>query len=289
MIAFELERPQSLEEAISILEKFGNRAMPKAGGTDLLMWMKDRLVTPDVVVDLSLIPDLAGVNFSQKEGLRIGAMASCTEVLESSAVKAHFPALYDACLSHSDWLIRNRATVVGNVCSAVPSGDVMPALYCYDATVHIAGPRGERIIPISKFILGPRKRDLGVGEIVTHILVPLPEGKTSGCYLKLGRRNALDLAQIGVACVALNGSNGREYRLAYGAVAPTPLRANLVEEMLKGIKAPDDDTLEQASALAKEAVKPIADVRASVEYRLAMVGELTKRAIKICVERLGEV
>lgn len=288
MLAFELERPRSLQEAVSVLEKFGNRAMPKAGGTDLLMWMKDRLVTPEVVVDLSLIPDLAGVSFSQKEGLCIGAMATCTEVLESSAVETYFPALRDACLSHSDWLIRNRATVVGNVCSAVPSGDVMPALYCYDATVHIVGPRGKRTLPISKFILGPRKKDLIAGEIVTHISLPLPEGKSSGCYLKLGRRNALDLAQIGVSCVALNGKDGREYRLAYGAVAPTPVRANLAEEVLRGIEAPDDAVLEKASALAKEAVKPIADVRASAEYRLAMVGELTKRAIAICVERLRE-
>jgi len=287
VLAFELERPRSLQEAISILEKFGSRAMPKAGGTDLLMWMKDRLVTPEVVVDLSLIPDLAGVNFS-KDGLRIGAMATCTEVLEFTAVEDHFPALRDACLSHSDWLIRNRATVVGNVCSAVPSGDVMPALYCYDATIRIVGPRGERSIPINKFILGPRKKDMIAGEIVTHVFLPLPEGKSSGCYLKLGRRNALDLAQVGVACVAIDGKNGREYRLAYGAVAPTPVRAPMAEKALQGIKTPDDALLEKVSALAKEAVKPIADVRAGVEYRLAMVGELTKRAIETCVERLKE-
>lgn len=288
MLAFELERPRSLRDAVAILEKLGSRAAVKAGGTDLLMWMKDRLVTPEVVVDLSLLPELAGASFDPKKGLTIGATATCTEVLKNEAVKLRFPALYEACLSHSDWLIRNRATVVGNVCSAVPSGDMLPALYCYDAVVRIIGPKGEKELPIARFVLGPRMKDLGPAEIVTHIFVPLPAGKSTGCYLKLGRRNALDLAQVGVCCVAMDGERGREYRLAYGAVAPTPVRAPAAEEALKGVEEPDDSLLEKVAVLAQEVVKPITDVRASSSYRLAMVGELTKRAVRICVERLRE-
>lgn len=288
MINFELERPKSLQEAVSILNSFGGRAVPKAGGTDLLINMKKRLVKPEVVVDLSLIPELSGVSFDKNTGLSIGATATCTEVLKCKEVKINFPALYDACLSHSDWHIRNRATVVGNVCSAVPSGDILPALYCYEATVKITGPKGEREVPISSFIQGPRKTDLRLGEIVTGISVPLPKGRSSGCYLKHGRRNALDLAQVGVCCVAVENNGSVEYRLAYGAVAPTPVRAIEAEKVIKGVKEPDDLLLEEAASLAQKAVKPITDVRASSSYRLAMVGELTKRAVKVCIERFRE-
>jgi len=288
MINFELERPKSLQEAVGILNRLGSRAMPKAGGTDLLINMKKRLIKPEVVVDLNLIPELSEVSFDEDSGLSIGATATCTEVIKKEKVKAHFPALYDACLSHSDWQIRNRATVVGNVCSAVPSGDILPALYCYEAIVNTAGPNEEREIPISSFILGPRKIDLKSGEIVTGVFIPLPQGRSSGCYLKHGRRNALDLAQVGVCCVAVENNGSIEYRLAYGAVAPTPVRAPEAEKAIKGVKEPDDLLLEEAASLAQKAVKPITDVRASSDYRLAMVGELTKRAVKICIERLKE-
>jgi CO/xanthine dehydrogenase FAD-binding subunit len=288
MFSFELERPTSLEEAINILSRLGTKALPKAGGTDLLINMKKSLVKPEVVVDLNLISELSEVRFDKNTGLWIGATATCTGVLKCEEVKKNFPALHDACLSHSDWQIRNRATVVGNICSAVPSGDVLPALYCYEAKVRTAGQNGEREIPISSFIQGPRKTDLKLGEMVKGVLIPMPQGKSSGCYVKHGRRNALDLAQVGVCCIVVENNGDVEYRLAYGAVAPTPLRALEAEKAIKGYGKPDELILERVASLAKKSVKPITDVRASSEYRLAMVGELTKRAIRVCLERLRE-
>jgi len=288
MISFELERPTSLEEAVGILNRLGRKALPKAGGTDLVINMKKRLVKPEVVVDLNLIPELSKISFDESSGLSIGATATCTDVLKYEKIKQHFPALYDSCLSHSDWHIRNRATVVGNVCSAVPSGDALPALYCYEAKVRITGQNGEREIPISTFIRGPRKTDLKLGEMVTDIFVPRPKGKSSGCYLKHGRRNAIDLAQVGVCCTIVEDSGNLEYRLGYGAVAPTPVRAFEVEEVINGCREPDELLIKKAVSLVKKAVKPITDVRAGSEYRLEMAAELTKRAIKICLERFRE-
>ncbi len=287
MLAFEVERPLTLSQALAILGEGLGAAVPKAGGTDLLVWIKSRAVLPKVVVDLGLIDELRCMEFRPGEGLKLGALVTCNEVVRSEEVQTHYPALWEACRRHSDWQIRSRATVVGNVCSAVPSGDTMPALYCYGAVVHLVGPRGERDVPIDSFVRGPRVKDLRHDELVSHIFVPDP-GRNAGCYLKLGRRNALDIAQVGVACVALRSGEGVEYRIGLGAVAPTPLRALEAEEMLRGHFGPNDALLERAASAASAASRPISDVRASAEYRRAMVGELVKEAVRIVSSRLVE-
>lgn len=287
MLSFEVERPLTLSQALAILSEGLGSAVAKAGGTDLLVWIRSRAVLPRVVVDLGLIDELRGLEFKPGEGLKLGALVTCNEVVRSEEVRAHYPALWEACRRHSDWQIRSRATVVGNVCSAVPSGDTMPALYCYGAVVHVVGPRGERDVPIESFVLGPRSKDLKHDELVTHIFVPDP-GRNAGCYLKLGRRNALDIAQVGVACVALGSGGNVEYRIGLGAVAPTPLRAREAEAMLRGVLNPDEGLLGKVASAASAASKPISDVRASAEYRRAMVGELVKEAVRAVSSKLVE-
>jgi carbon-monoxide dehydrogenase medium subunit len=288
MLAFEMERPRSLAAAVEILGNHGSRAMIKAGGTDVLVWMRKHTVHPEMLVDLSEIPELGGISFYPHKGIKIGAMATINQVAGHEDARRYYGALADACISHSDPLIRNKATVLGNICASVPSGDMIPPFAAYEALLHIYGPEGERDIPFADFITGPRKNILSPGEIVTSASLPLPKGRSSGCYLKLGRRNALDLAQVGVACVAVEGEKGREYRLACGAVAPRPVRASEAEDLLAGQSFPEGSLLEKAAKAAAAAVNPITDVRATREYRFSMVEELTKRAVSLCAGRLSD-
>lgn len=290
MHPFSVKCPRTMEHALDILESLGGQEdsnfMLKAGGTDLLIWIKKRAIAPDLVVDISFIPELGGVSFVPGRGLKIGAAATVSEVAANRDVQKHYEGVAEACLSHSDQLIRNKATLGGNVCAAVPSGDLLPILLAYDAEVHMASCAGKRSVSMSDFITGPRKTVRRQNEIVTHIWVPLPGGRSSSCYIKLGRRNALDLAQVGIACVACDSPDGRVYSIACGAVAPTPVRVPKAEALLKGEKAPGERILEKAAEEARIAVNPISDVRASKDYRIAQVGELLKRSVSLCAGRL---
>lgn len=285
MLSFEMERPRTLAEAVRLLAEDGRVPMAKAGGTDLLVWMKKHAVRPGLVVDLSAIPELRGIAFDPREGLSVGACATLNELAEHPQAGL-FPALLDADLSHSDHVIRNKATLVGNLCASVPSGDLIPPSCVHEGVLHLAGPGGSRQVPMRDFITGPRRNVLTRGEIVTRATFPVPAGPCAGCYLKLGRRNALDLAQVGVACLVVDAPGGLEFRLAYGAVAPVPVRAAKAEALLRGVRNPDEALLDRVAQEAAGAVNPITDVRASREYRLSMVAELTKKAVRACLERL---
>lgn len=283
MLSFELERPSTLAEAMKLLQRDG--AWAKNGGTDLLVWMKKHAIQPSLVVDLTRIEELRGISFNPEEGLSVGACVTLNELASFDKARELYPALVEAAMSHSDHIIRNKATYVGNVCSSVPSGDMIPSTCVYQGVVHVASHDGERRVPIMEFITGPRRNVLKPGEVVTRITLPVPEGPSAGCYIKLGRRNALDLAQVGVACLVVNGPSGRKYRLSYGAVSPVPVRAYSAEALLDGVLQVDDSLMERVMEEAKGSVNPITDVRASREYRLAMVGELTRKAICRCLDR----
>lgn len=284
MLPFVVKRPATLEEAIGMLS--GNTdgsILLKAGGTDIIPWMNKHLVHPETVVDLSRVSPLSGVDFSPEDGLKIGALASVNTVAASASVRERYHALRDAALSHSDQIIRNKATVVGNVCAAIPSADMVPALLVYDAIVHIVSSRGSRDVPLADFTTGPRKTVLTRDEIVTCVSLPVPTPSTYGIYLKLSRRNALDLAQVGVACVVTDADHSPKYAIACGAVAPRVMRITDAEDILNGIKHPADDLIDRAAEIAMNAVSPISDVRASIEYRRDQVCELVRKAVKSCL------
>lgn len=286
MQAFELERPADLEEAVEFLKKYEGRAMIKAGGTDLLIWIKKYLIHPEVVVDISGIKGLDEIAFDAAGGLRFGAMVTANALGRHPEVQKRFPILSESCMAHSDELIRNKATVIGNICAAVPSGDLIPAFAVHEAVLEVLGPEGGRKIPYMDFVTGPRKTILKPGEIVTHAVFKPVDGKHAGCYIKVGRRNALDIAQVGVGCLVIDGAERRSYRLACSAVAAKPVRATEAEEILKGTKNPDETLLLQAAKAAEKAVSPISDIRAGAGYRTDVVGDLTVRAVRLCAARL---
>lgn len=286
LLQFDYIRPKSVTETIGLLVQHDSSSAIKAGGTDLIIWMKKHLINPEIVIDITGIAELSGVFFYPHKGLRIGANATINQVLANREVKRSFPAIYDACLSHSDRLIRNKATFVGNVTGGVPSADLVPSLCCYDALVHVVGPDGERDVPILEFITGPRRTVLSKGELVTHVYVPYIEARSVGCYVKLARRNALDLAQASVACVVIDKQNDKDFRISCGAVAPKPVRALEAEKCLKGTKTLDETVICNAASKVAESVNPITDVRATREYRFDMIRELTVKALTTCIERL---
>ncbi|MFW6121010.1 MAG: FAD binding domain-containing protein, partial [Petrotogales bacterium] len=178
-------------------------------------------------------------------------------------------------------VIRNRATVVGNVCSAVPSGDLIPPLYCYDALVNIESIEGKRNVTINDFITGPKTTSLKPNELVTGVTIPIPEVTTTGCFLKAGRRTALDIAQAGVCCT-LTKNTVKDYHLSFCAVSPKPVRATEAEKILNNAKEIDNTLLDKVSESIVNVINPISDARASKEYRTEMIKQLTKRAILKC-------
>ena len=279
---FKYFKPSSIDEAIGLLNEYGSKARILSGGTDLIVRIKDGFETPDAVIDIKGLDDLKILEFKDNK-LIVGSLVTFNEIIDDGTVKEKFPLLWESAKVVASMGIRNRATMVGNICSAVPSLDSGPALLLYEATVVVKGKDGERRIPIEEWFLGPRKTALKEGEIVEYIEVPLPDKKHGGCYIKLGRYNGEDLAQVGVGVLALSGN---EYRVAFCAVGPKPNRARKIEELLKG-KEITDSVIEEAKKLVEEEISPITDIRATKEYRMHMAKVMLDRALKAAVGRLN--
>jgi carbon-monoxide dehydrogenase medium subunit len=279
---FEYYSPKGFDEALKLLAKYGEKAMLLAGGTDLAVYIKEGVVHPEVVIDLKHIKELKQVEM-QPEGLFIGALATFSDILTFKDVKKNYLPLWEASHSVASVGIRNRATLVGNICSAVPSLDSAPVLLCYDATVLVKSKKGERKIHITKWFLAPRKTAKQVDEIVLGVLIPKPAGKQAGCYIKLGRYGGEDLAQAGLG-IMLNDKH--EYKVAYCAVGPIPKRAAKIEKLLNG-KALSPALIEEAKALVESEIAPIADIRSGKEYRIHMCKVMLERGLNGCVERLN--
>jgi CO/xanthine dehydrogenase FAD-binding subunit len=279
---FEYVRPGTLSEAIGALRGAPGGAQVLAGGTDLVGWMRDELVAPRLIVDIKRIPGLADI-FVRGDSLVVGALVTFTRLIECVVVRQHFPFIREMARAMASVGIRNRATLAGNICSAVPSCDGAPVLLAYEARVGVHGPNGARDVPITEWFLGPRKTALGPGEILTEIAIPQPAGGHGGCYVKLGRYRGEDLAQASVAVLALPE---RRYRVAFGAVAPTPVRARRIEALMNGREL-SEALIAEARKLIPEETSPITDVRASREYRAQMLGVMFERGVHAAVERLA--
>ncbi|MDI6740177.1 MAG: xanthine dehydrogenase family protein subunit M [Candidatus Edwardsbacteria bacterium] len=278
---FEYCKPASVKEAVKLLAKFKKPAV-LAGGTDLVNNLKQEIARPDAVVDIKGIRELRSISFKGGR-LTIGATATFTDLIESKQINARFPVIAEVARTVGSMGVRNRATMAGNICSAVACADSGPVLMACDAKVVVRGPKGRRVIPAQKWFKGNKKTGLKKGELVTAIEIPLPAKKHGGCFVKLGRYSGEDLAQASVLILALPKN---QYRIAFGSVAPIPLRAGKIEARLNG-KTPSSELIEQAKEMIPSIISPIADIRASKEYRLHMCRVMLGRGLRAAVERLG--
>jgi carbon-monoxide dehydrogenase medium subunit len=285
--AFEYHAPNSIGEATALLERLGDDAKVLSGGQSLNPLMKLRLASPGHLVDINGIPGLAYVR--EADGfLRLGALTREVDLEESDVVRIRYPLLHDTCKVIADPLVRNLATVGGNLAHGDPANDHPATMLALDAEVIATGARGERRIPIASFFTGPFETALQPGEILVEIRVPVPPARSGGAYLKLERKVG-DFATAAVAVqVALN-ADGTCARVGIGLtnVGLTPIKATAAEGSLRG-KRPDEAAIRRAAELAAEASSPAEDLRGSVEYKKDLVRVLTARALRRAVQRAGE-
>lgn len=279
---FEYVKPARLEDAVAVLAEHGEGARVLAGGTDVVAQLRDELISPDVLVDIKGIEGLSEITLGG-DRLFLGPLVTFTDLIESELIRENSPLFYEMAVKVASKGIRNRATVVGNICSAVPSCDAGPVLLVYDAHVLLLGPGGERTVPIDKWFLGPKKADLRSVELVVGLEMSSWAQACAGSYVKLGRYRGEDLAQASVAVLV---SPDYEYRVAFGAVGPTPVRARKLEVAIKG-EEPADEMLETARKAIPRETSPITDIRATAEYRAHMLEVMLERGIRAAVARLN--
>jgi carbon-monoxide dehydrogenase medium subunit len=273
MREFEYVAPKTVKEAINLLATYKEKATILAGGTDVVIRLRDEIIEPEFIIDIKHIDELNGIKFDKKEGLFVGANATMHEIQNDKNVKEFYPFYADACGHVGSKQVRNKATSVGNLCTASPLGDSLTPMYCLDATVVIEGPKGKREVPVREFITFVRKTVLERDELVLGVKFPYVECK--GIYTKNARRHEVDLSNI----VATILKVGDEYRIAYGSVAPTPIRLLKTEEFLKGKKI-DDKVIEEAKKILATEISPISDLRATKEYRVLVSQNILENSLK---------
>jgi carbon-monoxide dehydrogenase medium subunit len=278
---FAYERPKTVDEVLLLKQQFGSKAFVLAGGTDLIVNIKEGMLKPELLIDIKEVAELKKLSYNG-EVLFLSANVSFDELIESSEVKSNYPLLHDACRTVASHGVRTRATVIGNICSAVPSLDSAPALLCHYAIVHCASFEAKRNIPIREWFLAPRKTALQDIEIVTGISIPkVPE--SAGIYVKLGRYGGEDLAQAGWGIML---SRDLQYRIAHCALGPVPKRASMIEALLKG-KELSEELIAEAVKLIPKEISPITDIRSSKEYRIHISGVMLKRGLLAARDRLN--
>ncbi|HLK55720.1 MAG TPA: xanthine dehydrogenase family protein subunit M [Chthonomonadaceae bacterium] len=288
MRALQYAAPRSLEEAITLLQEGGPHARILAGGTDLLPQISDAVRDVAVVVDGKKIPELMHLSFDPERGLTIGAAVPCYRIYEDPIIQQHYPGLVDSASIIGGIAIQGRASLGGNLCNSGPAADSTPMLIAYGATARIAGPEGERKVPVEDFCTAPGRNVLHPGELLISLHLPTPAPRTSARYLRFIPRNEMDIAIVGVGvCLTLAETENTitAARIALGAVAPTPLFVPEAGAFLVG-KAPDAEAFAGAAALAQAAARPISDMRSTAEHRKHLAGVLTRRALQGALERI---
>lgn len=284
--AFEYHAPTSIAEATALLARLGDDAKVLSGGQSLIPLMKLRLAMPRHVIDINGIPGLAYVR--EADGfLRIGALTRESDLEESDLVRTQYPILLDTCRVIADPLVRNLATVGGNLAHADPANDHPATMLALEAQVVAVGRKGERRLPVTGFFTGPFTTALAADEILTEIMIPAPPARSGGAYLKLERKVG-DFATAAVAAQVTLASSGAVERAGLGLtnVGATPIKARKAEGFLQG-KRPDEGVIKQAAQLAAEESQPSADLRGPVEYKRDLVRVLAARAIRKALERAG--
>jgi len=279
--SFSYFEPDTVTEAIKILAEQGSKAYPLAGGTDLLVRMKQGEITPTALVNLKRIKGLDQIKKESEKGISIGALTSISAIENSPLIQSSHPVMVEAAGVLGSPSIRNLGTLGGNIGRASPASDMAPSLIVLQARVMIEGLNSKRELDIENFFLGPGATTLSPGDLITSFFLPKMGPNSAAVYLKLGRREGPDCALVGVAVLlALSGKNDevRETRVALSAVTPVPLRAKKTEAVL--LSGPlNEDRIREAARVAAEESSPITDIRATNSYRKEMVMVLTFRAV----------
>jgi len=282
---FELALPHSIDDCLKILAEHGSEAKVVAGGTDLLPQLKNALLKPSYVVDLSGIAALRTLAHANGNGLRVGALVTARAVELDGRVRSIYTSIAEGGALVGSVQVRNLATVVGNLCNAAPSADMAPPLLALDAEAVIAGPGGQRRVPLASFFTGVRRTVLAPNELLVEIAVPAPGPRSGGNYLRHTPRRELDIAVVGVASqITLTDGVCAKARIALASVAPTPVRAMAAEQALVG-QPITPELIERAAELALESARPISDQRGSADYRRHLVRVLTRRTLTTALER----
>ncbi len=288
MPKFEYYSPTTVAEALSLLEGKGAAAHVIAGGTDIIVKMTHGRMNADALIALERIDGLNAIRFDASKGLTIGATARLAEVASHPDIRSHYPSVVEAVLCMATVEVRNMGTVAGNLCNAAPSADTAPPLITLGADVTLVGPKGERKLSLDQFFKGPSLTVMEQGEIMTAINVPPPGPNSGSSYKRISARCGVDIAAVGVGTTAVfDGEACSEVRIVLGAVAPIPLRATQTEDLLRGQKW-TEELISKAGDQAMNEAKPISDVRATQEYRKAMVAVLTRRTLEEARDRAGQ-
>lgn len=274
---------ESLNETVQFLKNHWDEAHPFSGGTDTFVALRDRKLHPRYLVDLKHLPGFKALNYDPEQGLTIGGAVTLNQLIASTSVQEHYPLINQAARHVGGYQLRNRATLVGNLCNASPCGDTIGPSMIYHGKANIIGPGGKRTLPLGDFFIAPGETALKIGEIVQSITYSLPPVDSKGVYSCLGRNNLADLAIAAVTVLAYpdeSATSGYRFRIALSAVAPTVIMVTAAQDLLSVAKV-NDKCLQRAARHAVQSCKPIDDIRASKAYRLEMVYTLTLSALRL--------
>lgn len=279
--------PKTIAEAVALLSKHGDQAKILAGGTDVIVQLREHRRDADVLVDIKRVPEVNELTYDAKKGLVVGAAVPCYRIYEHKEIAKLYPGLIDAASLIGGIQIQSRATLGGNLCNASPAADSIPPMIALEGVCTIAGPSGTRELPVEKFCTAPGKNALAKGEFLVSIKFPSPKANSGAAYLRFIPRNEMDIAVAGAGVsVVLDAGKSKctAARVVLAAVAPTPLLvleagAALVDGAL------NDALIDKAANAARAAAKPITDMRGDADYRRHLVGVLVKRALQIALDR----
>jgi CO/xanthine dehydrogenase FAD-binding subunit len=278
---FTYHRVTTVDEVLSLLKEHGDEAKIMGGGVGLLAFMKERLMSPSHVIDIKDVKELKSVSYTRGKGLSIGASVSLAELVSNEDVRDKYPALHEVVEKVADPMIRGRATLIGNLCEAIPWVDSPPVLIALDASVEIVGPEGKRKVPVSSFIRGPVDIDLGPTELVTRVDVPEPSRGTSSAFEKFTGGSEFSLASVAIVIGTYGGK--RRARIVYGAVNSTPARCMEAERLVE--EETTRGSARKAAKVASEKVECMSDVLASSDYRKHLVEVITLKALGRLLEK----
>jgi len=283
---FQYTAPNTVEDATRLLSEHGSRAKILAGGTDIIVQLREGMCEADVVVDIKKIPELVQYQYASDSGLTLGAAVSCCNLYEDSQLADLYGALADSSRIIGGWQIQSRASVGGNLCNASPAADCIPALIALNATAHITGPDGERQVAVEDFCISPGTNILDDGEFLISLHIPAQSANMASAYERFIPRNEMDIAVVGVGSWVSLDDAGRitAARISLGAVAATPLFAAAASDHLIG-KEPTEENFAQAGELAQQIATPITDMRGTAAYRTHLVAVLVKRTLTTAVQR----